>query len=225
MTRNSSARELLPSPNKWFRHFLLPREKTITRKLAEIFLALQFETMTDKKKILELYVNSLFMGHGAYGVAAAAQRFFGKPLKQLKLHEHALIAGLFQSPSALNPHRHPKRARKRQRLVLQSMYKAGYLTKDQRNHWGRQKLVYQSYESLYGSIAPYFVDFVHQEAKRILAVDNVKGRGLRIETTLDPTLQTLAETTLTDGRDLFERAERRILPLPRDGGGPFKGAS
>ncbi len=100
------------------RHFLLTKEKTIQRKLKEISLSWHLEKKLSKEQIIEIYANSMFLGNGSYGVGAASFRYFGKPLNKLELHEMALIAGLFQSPSRYNPSRHPKLAKKRQILVL-----------------------------------------------------------------------------------------------------------
>ena len=96
-----------------------------------------------KKKILELYLNALFLGQGAYGVGAAAERHFGKSLDQLELHELAVIAGLFQSPSRYNPHKSPEQARRRQIQVLRAMLSAKKITKAEFKAARKKKLVYQ----------------------------------------------------------------------------------
>ena len=189
------------------RHFLLPKEKTISRKIKEISLALKLEKLISKEKILEIYTNTLFLGDGAYGVGAAAKRYFDKPLNDLELHELALIAGLFQSPSRYNPHRFPNRAKKRQRHVLRSMRAAGFIGPKQARFWAHKPLNYQSYRSLYGAKAPYFVDYIREKAKNLLDSANIKNKGLRIHTTLSPQLQNLAEQAIAKQSELLEKIE------------------
>ena len=190
------------------RHFLLPKEKTISRKIKEIILALKLEKLISKEKILEIYTNTLFLGDGAYGVGAAAKRYFDKPLTELELHELALIAGLFQSPSRYNPHRFPSRAKKRQKHVLRSMLAGGLLGPKQVRFWAQKPLQYKSYRSLYGAKAPYFVDYIKEKAKNLLDSANIKNKGLRIHTTLSPHLQNLAEEALSNQAELLNKVEQ-----------------
>ena len=192
------------------RHFLLPREKTINRKVKEIILAIHLERYLDKKKIIEIYANSLFLGHGAYGVGSAAMRYFNKPLKDLHQHELSLIAGLFQSPSRFNPHRSPKKAKRRQKKVLLSMLKSNYLTVRQYKYWLKKPLQYKTYNPSYGTKAPYFVDFIRNEALSILDSHSIKNQGLRIHTSLDSSLQTYAEQAIKENKPLLEKIENEM---------------
>ena len=100
------------------RNFFLTREKTLTRKLCEVLLAWKIEASLSKDEILELYVNQIFLGQRAYGFAAAAQIYFGKPLSDITVAEAAMLAGLPKAPSAYNPVANPRRAKKRQLYVL-----------------------------------------------------------------------------------------------------------
>lgn len=188
------------------RNTLLNRRKTMNRKMKEIALALRLEQILTKEKILEIYTNHLFLGSGAYGVGAAAFRYFGKQVPDLKPHEAALIAGLFQSPTAYNPHRYPKRAKQRQRQVLRAMYQTGFLSKHDAIALSKKKLEYHPYSSLNLQLAPYFVDYVRQEAARLVG-KKLEGQGLRIHTTLDSKLQTLANETFKNKQDHFKEAE------------------
>ena len=90
------------------RNFILTKDRTMERKVKEIILSLYLEQNVSKEKILEMYLNALYLGNGAYGIGAASQRYFGKPISKLELNEIALIAGLYQSPSRYNPSRFPK---------------------------------------------------------------------------------------------------------------------
>ena len=144
------------------RNLILSREKSVRRKLLEIAYAIELEKQLSKEKIFEIYANVLFLGNGAYGVGAAARRYFGKDLQDLSYHEAALIAGLFQSPSRLNPARYPEKAKMRQQKVLQALYEVGYLTKEDALAFNLKKLSYRSYKPLNQDVAPYFLDYAQQ---------------------------------------------------------------
>ncbi len=189
------------------RHFLLSTEKSLNRKVKEIALAYQLEKRLSKKRIFELYANRFFLGNGAYGVGAAAERYFGKSLKDLNIAEIALIAGLFQSPSAYNPTRYPKKAIARQGIVLQAMVDAGYLDPASATQALLYPLKFQTYQPLNTQIAPYFIDHISQEAKTLLeGKKRVEGQGLRIHTTLDVELQAMGERALKAGPKLWDDA-------------------
>lgn len=191
------------------RNFLLNREKTFERKVKELIFSLRLEKVLSKEQILEIYLNALFLGNGAYGVGAAAQRYFGKGIDQLSVAEHALIAGLFQSPSRFNPHRHPKRAKKRQRQVIVAMIRSGKLSKKEGRLFFRKKLDYKPYNYLNTEIAPYFVDYVKDEASRIID-KSVKNSGLRIYTTMDIEIQNKARETIHNSSTLLNRAKAYV---------------
>ncbi len=201
------------------RHFLLTNERSMARKVKEIALAIQLEKRLSKEKILELYVNSMFLGNGAYGVGAAARRYFGKEAQALLPHESALIAGLFQSPSRMNPTRNAKVAKSRQQQVLKAMYRAKFLTFQKAKDHFKEPLAYEEYVPMNASIAPYWVDYIKEEAKKTLAKLEqekklkVGGSGLRIYTTLDLRLQRLAEQSLADSSKLLDDARERTSPI------------
>jgi penicillin-binding protein 1A len=113
------------------RNFFLTRERTLTRKLREVMLAYKIESNLSKDEILDLYINQIFLGQRAYGFAAAAQIYFGKPLQELSIAEAAMLAGLPKAPSAYNPVANPKRARGRQLYVLRRMHELHYISDDQ----------------------------------------------------------------------------------------------
>jgi penicillin-binding protein 1A len=169
------------------------------------------ERLLSKEEILEIYANKLFLGYGSYGIGAAAQRFFNKPVGQLEIHECALIAGMFQSPSRYNPHRYPDRAKTRQLQVLTAMFQAGYLTRDQTLAESKKPLEYAAYKPMNEQVAPYFVDYVREETERLIG-KSVEGRGLRIYTTLDPQLQALAHDVFGQSQDIFDKANGFVIP-------------
>ncbi len=123
------------------RNFFLSSEKTYTRKLYEVLLSFKIEHNLSKDQILELYVNQIFLGQRAYGFSAAAQIYFGKPLKDLNAAEAAMLAGLPKAPSAFNPVVNPKRAKLRQQYVLRRMREMGALDDKQHEAAVKQPLV------------------------------------------------------------------------------------
>lgn len=198
------------------RNILLSKEKTIKRKTLEIILSYKLEQKISKAKILEIYCNTLFMGFGSYGVAAASKRYFGKDLKDLGTHQFAVLAGLFQSPSRYNPHRYPKRARKRQLQVLSAMVSAGFLTKDEARAEARKPIGYQKYTPIHGeSSSSYFVDYVRQQAKTLLkGKAQLLNGGLRIYTTLSSELQGMAEIAIANAGPMLDETAQDAMPIP-----------
>ena len=204
------------------RNFVLSRERSLTRKVLEIAYAIQLEKRLSKEKILEIYVNSLFLGNGSYGVGAAAYRYFGKPLDQLSAHETALIAGLFQSPSRYNPMRNPKAAKARQLQVIKALQQSGRLKAKDAIALTKAPLDYHAYHPINTDTAPYFIDYVREQAKKLLneinsgnsdgAKATVDGQGLRIYTTLDPELQLMAEESLSESSQILDDAQRKTMP-------------
>ncbi|MBW8894364.1 MAG: transglycosylase domain-containing protein, partial [Burkholderiales bacterium] len=122
------------------RNFYLSTEKTFTRKIYEILLALKIEAALSKEKILEIYMNQIFLGHRAHGFAAASEVYFGKTLDKLSVAEAAMLAGLPKAPSAYNPINNPKRATIRQQYIIERMYETGYITEEQRDEAKAEKL-------------------------------------------------------------------------------------
>jgi penicillin-binding protein 1A len=111
------------------RNFFLSRKKTYTRKIREIFLAIKLEHRFSKEKILELYLNKIFLGHRSYGIATASKTYYGKDINELKLHQYAMLAGLPKAPSKFNPITNPKRATIRRNYILRRMFELGYINK------------------------------------------------------------------------------------------------
>ncbi len=182
---------------------LLTPEQTLWRKLREQALALLLERRLPKPRILEMYLNEVYLGHrgsfAIHGVAQGARALFGKDLGNLTLGEAATLAGLIRAPQTHAPHRHPERARERRNGVLQAMVDLGLVTPDRAMVAAREPL---------GGVAdpadreaPYLVDFVRSRVGDRL--DDWRGRGgtLRIETTVDLHLQRLAETAVREGLD------------------------
>jgi penicillin-binding protein 1A len=183
---------------------LPPGEKSIRRKLAEVKLALEMERRLSKERILELYLNHIYLGAGAYGIEAAARTYFNKPASQLSITEAATLAGLPQAPSAYNPREHPERAQHRRDRVLDRMADAGVITREQAERGKAEPLVLPPPR---GAIrAPYFVEAVRRELEARFGELLYTG-GLKIYTGIDPVLQTTAEQALEQQLRLVEHGE------------------
>lgn len=202
------------------RHFLLTKERSMTRKIQEIILSLKLERTMPKERILEIYVNTMFLGNGSYGVGSASQRYFGRPIAQLKTHELALIAGLFQSPSRYNPNKYPDRAKKRQKLVLKAMQSAGYLSEARVKQLLDTPLIYTEYVPLNAAVAPYFLDYIKSETEKITSRLEISalGRGLRIYTSLDTALNSLATEAIRDEGTKLDSIAESLGPTSQQRG-------
>ncbi|MCX6123385.1 MAG: PBP1A family penicillin-binding protein [Proteobacteria bacterium] len=193
------------------KHLLLNPERTLQRKVLEIAWALELEKKLSKDQILEIYVNALFLGNGAYGVGAAARRYFAKDVRSLEPWESALIAGLFQSPSRFNPARHPQRAKNRQLAVLKAMHEAGHLSASEEKMFRNSPLQYKDYRPINYEVAPWFVDWVREQLPTLLSTKNqvAESSGLRVYTTLDSSLQSLAEKSVIASIPELKALEKR----------------
>ena len=188
----------------------LPRnEKTIRRKLGEIKLAMAMERRFSKKRILELYLNHIYLGAGAYGVEAAAQTYFGKPAAELTPSEAATLAGLPQAPSFYNPRRNAEAAERRRNRVLTDMAALDVITPEQSQAAQRDPLRLAPPK---GALrASYFVEQVRRELEDEFGELLYTG-GLKIHTTLDPELQQVAEEALEDHLRQIEKGTYGYFP-------------
>ncbi len=186
------------------RNFFLSREKTYVRKLNEILLALKIERELSKDEILELYLNKIFLGHRAYGVGAAAQVYYGKPLNQLDLSQLAMIAGLPKAPSRFNPVVNPDRAQARRNYVLGRMRELGYITQAEYETAIRSSVT-ASVHGLRAELdAPYVAEMARAYMEEKLGEDAYTG-GYRVYTTLDGRLQIAAGAALRQALLAYDR--------------------
>ncbi|MBM4207945.1 MAG: penicillin-binding protein 1A [Gammaproteobacteria bacterium] len=177
------------------RNFLLSSEKTYKRKLKEIILALKIEREYPKKKILELYLNQIYMGHSAYGIVAAAQTYYGKSLDQLTLAEQAMIAGLPKAPSAYNPITNEARSMERRNYVLQRMLELRHINQEAYDDAVKQpsSAKFQYHNS--DLSAPYIAEMVRQYLYEKYG-EKAYRMGLKVTTTIDSKLQEAANSAL-----------------------------
>jgi 1A family penicillin-binding protein len=192
------------------RNLFLSQQRAISRKVAEMVLAVEIERRLTKDEILERYLNLVYFGQGAYGVEMAAQVYFGKSARDLTLAEAALLAGLIRAPSVYSPYRNLALARARQELVLQRMVQLGAITPAQAAaaRAAPIRLAPASNAGLVGIRAPYFVSFILTRLLETYGEDLVYKGGLQVYTTLDPRMQALAEQAVRRG---LEAAARRRL--------------
>jgi len=181
----------------------LTSEKTLERKLKEAFLALQLERRYTKDEILELYLNQVYYGSGAYGVQAAARKFFGKSVSELNIAECALIAGMPKAPSAYSPLVNPELAIERRNLVLRQMLAVGAISQSQ-YETARNRPYEPAAKPGNGTRAPYFVSHVKKILEDEIGAARLYTGGLSIETTLNFEMQQHAETALKKGLKALE---------------------
>lgn len=178
------------------RTFLKP-EKRFKRKIQEAYLSMQLERQYTKDEILEMYLNQIYFGAGAYGIQAAANVYFNKNVQDLTLAEAALLAGLPKSPTNYDPFKNPENARNRQLTVLSSMLKYEFITEMENTQAKKEKVVLS--ESKKRSYPyPYFVEYVLEQLVSKYGDDKVFNGGLRVYTTLDPKIQTASEKALNN---------------------------
>ena len=186
------------------RNFFLGREKTYFRKLIETLLALKIERELSKDEILELYLNKIFLGHRAYGVAAAAEVYYGKNLDELDLPQLAMIAGLPQRPSEFNPITNPKRAAARRNHVLRRMLEVGYLDEARFRAAAGAPITAARHGSPVQTEAPYVAELVRREAEKELGSAAYTG-AYGVRTTIDSRLQTAAVRALREALVEYDR--------------------
>jgi len=197
------------------RQYFLTPEKTITRKLKEMVLAINIERRYSKQQILELYANKVCYGHGYYGVEASAQFYFGKPAKYLSVPESALLAGIIQRPSAYSPINRPKEALARRNLVLTRMWKTGSLTEAQCKAFSAEPIHLSQVPVEEGGTGPYVAERARIYCEEKYGEEALYEKGLQVYTTIDPKLQVIAQAALRDG--LHEYSRRRSYKGPRRG--------
>jgi penicillin-binding protein 1A len=179
-------------------YFLTPK-KSFLRKLKEAAYAFGLERNLTKEEILSLYLNKIYLGNGAYGVEAASESYFNKRIDQLNLAEMAMMAGLLQAPSRYSPVYNFKKAKDRQGYVLTRMVELGFISKEQKEKALQTQLKVQSRESAYFTQAPYFTEFIRQQVERKYGKEKLYQEGLRIYTTIDLTLQRIAQRSVKMG--------------------------
>jgi penicillin-binding protein 1A len=194
------------------KNFLLGGERKAERKIKEIILATRIEETLNKEKILELYLNEIFLGQNSYGVAAAAQTYFNKTLSELAPHEAAMLAAMPQAPSDYHPVRAKERVTERRNYVLREMWQNGYI--DEATFRSERELPLRSvqngdFPAFRDALPPrdYFTDEIRRQLSGTFGEDEFFGGGLSIRATVDPDLQKAAAAALRDGLETYDRGQ------------------
>ena len=187
------------------RNFYLSSEKTFTRKIYEILLALKIEGQLSKAQILEVYMNQIYLGQRAYGFAAASETYFGKPLQEIGVAEAAMLAGLPKAPSAYNPIANLRRATVRQLHIIDRMLENGFITREQHERARLQPLRYRA-----STATTLHAEYVAETARQLVFAqygDETYTRGLNVYLTFNSTEQAAAYRALRKGILDYERRQ------------------
>ncbi len=188
----------------------LDRKRTVSRKVKEAVIALQIERKFTKDEILELYLNQIYLGEGAYGVESGARTYFGKHVEQLTLAECAMLAALPKSPNTYSPRRNLETGLARRNTVLKLMFKKGYITMRAYDEAVQEPLELRQYKTE-EQFAEYFVEYVRQQLEETHGYDRLYRGGLVVETTLDPAMQRAAELAVRKGLADYETSRAAVL--------------
>jgi penicillin-binding protein 1A len=190
------------------KNFLLTNERSIERKIKEAILAIRIEGAYSKDRILELYLNEIFLGMNSYGVGAAALTYFNKELKDLDIEEAAYLAALPKGPNNYHPFRQKEKATERRNWIIGQMAENGYITNDEAEAAKKKPLVVNLRpNAVHISTAEFFAEEVRRTLLAKYGEDKLYGGGLSVRTTLDPQLQQYARKALTDGLVKFDRIQ------------------
>jgi penicillin-binding protein 1A len=203
------------------RNVYLSSEKSYLRKIYEVLLTFKLERMLTKEQILEIYMNQIFLGHRSYGFAAAAQTYFGKPLKDITIAEAAMLAGLPKAPSAFNPISNPRRARSRQLYIIERMLDNGFITPAQALAAKVEPVRLRQIDAERLVHADYVTEMVRQAVFEQYG-EEAYTRGLQVHTTVDARAQRAAFRAVRQGvldfeRRQFYRGPERFIDLPAAG--------
>ncbi len=190
---------------------LLTPEKSLTRKIREAILAFKIEKYLSKEEILYLYLNQIYLGHGAYGVAVAAENYFGKSVEELNLAESALLAGLPQAPSKYSPNIHFEQAKKRQAYILNRMVEEGLISYGESLRALQTPIKIRGKQNSPIEKAPHFVEHVRRYIEEKYGKDGLYKSGLQVYTTIDLNTQNIAQEAIESG--LKEIEKRQKYPL------------
>ena len=205
------------------RNVYLSAEKTYTRKIYEVLLTFKLEHLLTKEQILEVYMNQIFLGHRAYGFAAAAQTYYGKALKDVTVDEAAMLAGLPKAPSAFNPISNPKRSRTRQLYIIDRMLENGFITEEQAKTAKATPVRLRTATNIERVRGDYAAEMVRQTIFSQYG-EEAYTRGLNVTTSIRSSEQQAAYRSLRQGLMDFERRQHyrgpeQFVALPEDGPG------
>ncbi len=190
------------------KNFLLTNEVSINRKIKEAILAFRIERALSKQRILELYLNQIYLGSGAYGVAAASLEYFDKSIRDLNYSEAALLAALPKAPSKYNPYKDIELAKFRRNLVLKNLFDNNYITSEWYKKLKTQEIHLNKKKKIYLEDAQYFIEDVRKKVIDIFSYDKVYKQGLNINTSINLEFQNIATDSLRNGLISYDQRKR-----------------
>ena len=187
------------------KNFLLSNEVSFDRKIKEAILAFRIERVLTKERILELYLNQIYLGEGSYGIASASLSYFDKSINELNYSEAALLAALPKAPSRYNPYKNLELAKYRRDLVLKNLYENKYIDQDLLNKFTNSQINLSKRKRIYLEDSRYYVEDVRKKVINSYGFDKVYKQGFNIKTPLDLKLQTIASVSLRKGLEQYDR--------------------
>ena len=197
------------------KNFLLTNEVSLNRKIKEAILAFRIERALSKERILELYLNQIYLGGGAYGVASASLEYFDKSISELNYDEAALLAALPKAPSRYNPYKDIVLAKFRRDLVLKNLYENDYINKNQYEKFINNKIILKKRKKTFTEDTSYYVEDIRKDVVDQLGFEKVYKQGLNISTPIDLNLQKIAIKSLREGLINYDKRKGWRGPLLR----------
>ena len=195
------------------KNFLLTNEVSLNRKIKEAILAFRIERALSKERILELYLNQIYLGSGAYGVAAASLEYFDKSIKELNYAEASLLAALPKAPSKYNPYRNIELAKFRRNLVLKNLLENNFIDENEYKNLKKEDIKLQKKQKVFLEDSQYYIEDVRKNVIEILSYEKVYNQGFNINTPINLELQKIATNSLRDGLINYDKRKGWRGPL------------
>ncbi len=195
------------------KNFLLTNEVSLDRKIKEAILAFRIERALSKERILELYLNQIYLGEGSYGIASASLRYFDKPIGELNYSESALLAALPKAPSKYNPYKNKELATYRRNLVIKNLYDNSYISKDKYNELINSEIILKKRKRIFLENTRYFVEDIRKKVIQEYGYDKIYKQGFNIKTPINLKLQNLASASLRKGLINYDKRKGWRGPL------------
>jgi penicillin-binding protein 1A len=195
------------------KNFLLTNEVSLNRKIKEAILAFRIERALSKERILELYLNQIYLGEGTYGVASASLEYFDKSISELNYDEAALLAALPKAPSRYNPYKNIKLAKFRRDLVINNLFENNYISKKKQEEFLSKKIILKKRKKIFTEDTSYYVEDIRKNVIEKLGYDKVYKQGLNISTPINIKLQKIASESLRQGLIEYDKRKGWRGPL------------
>ena len=189
------------------KNFLLSNEVSLDRKLKEAILAFRIERALSKERILELYLNQIYLGEGSYGIASASLRYFDKPISELNYAESSMLAALPKAPSKYNPYKNIELATYRRNLVIKNLYENSYISKNKKDELVNSKIILKKRKRIFLEDTRYFVEDIRKQIIKDYGYEKVHNQGFNIKTPINLELQNLASKSLRKGLIEYDKRQ------------------